>query len=116
MKARNWTCLRCCCDRTATWRGEVQISRICSASYQSGSALPSVERAGVTRKGGECSDPPPTSLDQQQPGGAADQGWPRHREDRGGAASHRVPVAFVHTILICSFPEQMRYHRSSCSH
>src|SRR6266567_3269669 len=34
-----------------------------------------------------CDDPPPTSLDQQHPGGAVDQGWPRHREDHGGAAS-----------------------------
>ena len=41
---------------------------------------------------GECFDPPPTSLDQQQPGGAVDQGWPRHREDHGGAASRRVPA------------------------
>ena len=41
---------------------------------------------------GSCDDPPPTSLDQQHPRGAVDQGWPRHREDHGGAASRRVPA------------------------
>jgi hypothetical protein len=48
MKARNLTCLRCCCGRTATWRGEVQISRICSTSCQSGSAL--LSAAKISRK------------------------------------------------------------------
>src|SRR6266568_3390039 len=40
ISARNWTCLRCCCDRMAMWRGEVQISRICASCCQSGSAPP----------------------------------------------------------------------------
>ena len=48
--ARNWTCPRCCCGRTATWHGSVKISRICSAGCPSGSALPSAERAVVARK------------------------------------------------------------------
>jgi 2-polyprenyl-6-methoxyphenol hydroxylase-like FAD-dependent oxidoreductase len=41
------TCPRRCCGRTATWRGSVMISRICSASCPRGSALPSAERAVV---------------------------------------------------------------------
>ena len=27
--ARNWTCPRCCCGRTATWRGSVTTRRVC---------------------------------------------------------------------------------------
>jgi FAD binding domain len=49
--ARNWTCPPCCCGRTATWRGPVTISKICSASCPRGSARPSAERAVVTRQG-----------------------------------------------------------------
>jgi rifampicin monooxygenase len=30
--ARSWTCPRRCCGQTATWRGSVKTSRICSAS------------------------------------------------------------------------------------
>jgi len=47
--ARNWTCPRPCCGRTATWRGSVTISRICSTSCASGSALPPAERAVAPR-------------------------------------------------------------------
>ena len=43
---RNWTCPRCCCGRTGTWRGSVRTSRICSGRCPSGSALPPPERAG----------------------------------------------------------------------
>ncbi|CAM5535972.1 hypothetical protein SMICM304S_02846 [Streptomyces microflavus] len=49
--ARNWTCPRCCCGRTATWPGSVKTSRICSADCRSGSVPPPAERAGPVRKG-----------------------------------------------------------------
>ncbi len=44
-------CTQVRCGRTATWRGSVKISRICASCCQSGSALPSAERAVVARKG-----------------------------------------------------------------
>jgi hypothetical protein len=40
--ARNWTCPPCCYGRTATWRGPVTISRICSPSCPGGPAPPPV--------------------------------------------------------------------------
>jgi hypothetical protein len=50
--ARNWTCPRRCCDRTATWRGSATIRRSCSASCPGGSAHPSTEHAALAPTGG----------------------------------------------------------------
>jgi hypothetical protein len=48
--ARNWTCPACCCGRTATWRGQVKISRTCSTSCLGGSAPPSAEFGRATTR------------------------------------------------------------------
>jgi hypothetical protein len=53
--ARNWTFQRCCCGRTATWRGSVTSSRNCSTNYPGGSARPTdVSRAATVRRGSLC--------------------------------------------------------------
>ena len=57
--AGNWTCPRRCCAPTATWRGWVRTSRICSASCPGSWALPSAEHAAAAeRLSGKMACPP----------------------------------------------------------